>query len=300
MCTTLLRTYETHDDVVDIAGDKPKYRDRIKGVFQVKFGKKWLATLALTVGVGLMVSACGSGGQQASGGGSGAAAGDSKVYVVGTDAAYPPFEKMEADKITGFDIELIQAVADAAGIKIEVKNTGWDPLFDGIEKGKVDLGISAVTITEERKQKYDFSDSYFDANQLILLPENSTVAKLAELKGKKIGVQSATTGEQVVKKAFGDTYEGIKGYDDTPSAVDDFFVGRVDAVVADNAVLQDYAKKIKDKKYKLVKDDSFEVEHYGIMVKKGNTELLNKINQGLKTIKENGKLKELSDKYFGQ
>lgn len=265
----------------------------------MKIGKKWLATLALTVGVGLMVSACGSGGQQASGGGTGAGTAD-KVYVVGTDAAYPPFEKMEADKITGFDIEVIQAVADAAGIKIEVKNTGWDPLFDGIDKGNVDMGISAVTITDERKQKYDFSEPYFEANQLILLPEDSTVTKLADLKGKKIGVQSATTGEQVVKKTFGDTYEGIKGYDDTPSAVDDFFIGRVDAVVADNAVLQDYAKKIKDKKFKLVKDDSFEVEHYGIIVKKGNTELLDKINQGMKTIKENGKLKEINDKYFGQ
>jgi polar amino acid transport system substrate-binding protein len=280
-------------------GKSCTHRDRIKGVLQLKIGKKWLATLALTVGVGLLVSACGSGGQQASGG-SAASGGDSKVYVVGTDAAYPPFEKMEADKITGFDIDVIQAVADAGGFKIEVKNTGWDPLFDGIDKGNVDLGISAVTITDERKQKYDFSEPYFDANQLILLPEDTTVTKLADLKGKKIGVQSATTGEQVVKKAFGDTYEGIKGFDDTPSAVDDFFVGRVDAVVADNAVLQDYAKKVKDKKFKLIKDDSFEVEHYGIMVKKGNADLLNKINQGLKTIKENGKLKEINEKYFGQ
>jgi polar amino acid transport system substrate-binding protein len=207
---------------------------------------------------------------------------------------------MEADKITGFDIEVIQAVADAAGIKIEVKNTGWDPLFEGIDKGTVDIGISAITITEERKQKYDFSDPYFEANQLILLPEDSTVTKLSELQGKKIGVQLATTGEQVVKKTFGDTYEGLKGYDDTPSAVDDFFNGRVDAVVADNAVLQDYAKNMTDKKFKLVKDDSFEVENYGIMVKKGNTDVLNKVNQGLKTIKENGKLQEIYNKYFGQ
>lgn len=262
----------------------------------MKIGKKWLASLALTVSVGLLLTACG-GGQSSGGATSG---GGEKVYQVGTDAAYPPFEKMEADKITGFDIEVIQAIADAAGIKIEVKNTGWDPLFDGIDKGTVDIGISAITITDERKQKYDFSEPYFEANQLILLPEDSPITKLEELKGKKIGVQSATTGEQVVKKAFGDTYEGLKGYVDTPSAVDDFFNGRVDAVVADNAVLQDYAKKVTDKKYKLVKDDSFEVENYGIMVKKGNTDVLNKVNQGLKTIKENGKLQEIHDKYFGK
>lgn len=272
----------------------------------MKIGKKWLASLVLTVGVGLLVSACGTGGQQASGGGapaggtSGAASGaGDKVYVVGTDAAYPPFEKMEADKITGFDIDVIKAVADAAGFKVEVKHTGWDPLFDGIDKGNVDLGISAITITDERKAKYDFSEPYFEATQLIMLPEDSTVTKVSELKGKKIGVQSATTGEQVVKKVLGNTYEGLKGYEDTPSAVDDFFTGRVEAVVADNAVLQDYSKTLKDKKFKLVKDESFEVENYGIMVKKGNTELLEKINQGLKTIKENGKLQEIHKQYFG-
>jgi len=272
----------------------------------MKIGKKWATSLMLVAGLSLMLAGCGSGSQPAQGGqasgGSQAAAGGGaeKVYQVGTDAAYPPFEKMEADKITGFDIEVIQAVADAAGIKIKVKNTGWDPLFEGIGSGAVDIGISAITITDERKEKFDFSEPYFEAHQLILLPEDSTVTKLADLQGKKIGVQSATTGETVVKKAFGDTYEGIKGYDDTPSAVDDFFNKRVEAVVADNAVLQDYAKKITDKKYKLVKDDSFEVENYGIMVKKGNAELLAKINEGLKTIKENGKLKEIHAKYFGE
>lgn len=265
---------------------------------KIGLGKKWLATLALAASVSLLAVGCGGGQPQAGGGQTGGAA--DKVYVIGTDAAYPPFEKMEADKITGFSIDVIQAVADAAGFKIEVKNTGWDPLFDGVDKGTVDAGISSITITEKRKQSYDFSDPYFDANQLILLPENSAVSKLAELKGKKIGVQTATTGEEVVKKAFGDTYEGIKGYDDTPSAVDDFFNGRVDAVVADNGVVAYFANKIEGKKFKLVKDDSFEAEHYGIMVKKGNTDFLNKINQGLKTIKENGKLQEIHKKYFNE
>ncbi|TGV23429.1 transporter substrate-binding domain-containing protein, partial [Mesorhizobium sp. M00.F.Ca.ET.186.01.1.1] len=134
---------------------------------------------------------------------------------------------------------------------------------------------------------------------LILVAEDSPVTKLADLKGKKIGVQAATTGEEVVKKAFGDTYEGLKGYDDMPSSVDDFFNGRVDAVVGDNGVLQYYVNKIKDKKFKLIKDDSFEKEFYGIMVKKGNTDALNKINDGLKKIKENGKLQEIYTQYFG-
>lgn len=259
----------------------------------MKIGKKWLSIMSLAVGLSLLVTGCG-GGQSASGGGA------EKVYVVGTDAAYPPFQVLEGDgKITGHDIDVMNAVAEAAGIKIEWKNTGWDPLFDGLDKGTVDIGISSITITEDRKKKYDFSDPYFEASQLILLPEDSTVTKLADLKGKRFGVQGGTTGEEVLKKAFGSTYEGIKGFDDMPSAVDEFFNGRVDAVVGDNGVIIHYANKIKDKKFKLLKDDSFEKEYYGIMIKKGNPELLSKLNQGLKTIKENGKLKEIYNNYFG-
>ncbi|WP_139491173.1 basic amino acid ABC transporter substrate-binding protein [Brevibacillus dissolubilis] len=255
--------------------------------------KNWWKTLTFALSIGLLLAGCSVGGDKPT------SSGD-KVYVIGTDAAYPPFEKMEADKITGFDIDVMQAIADAAGFKFEVRNTGWDPLFDGVEKGTVDAGISSITITDERKQKYDFTEPYFEANQLILVGADSPVGALTDLQGKKIGVQSATTGETVVKKAFGDTYEGIKGYEDTPSAVDDFFNGRVEAVVADNGVLSYFAGKIEGKQYKLIKDNSFAPEHYGIMVQKGNTEFLTKLNQGLKIIKENGKLQEIHDKYFKQ
>ncbi|USG65308.1 basic amino acid ABC transporter substrate-binding protein [Brevibacillus ruminantium] len=263
----------------------------------MKLRKKWWTSLILTVGVGLLVSACGSGGNQSATGGGTA----DKVYVVGTDAAYPPFQVLEADgKITGHDIDVLNAVAEAAGFKVEWKNTGWDPLFDGLDRGTVDIGISSITITDDRKKKYDFSEPYFEANQLILVAEDSPVNTLADLKGKKIGVQGATTGGEVVKKAFGDTYQGLKEYDDMPSAVDDFFNGRVEAVIGDNGVIQYYVKKIQDKKFKLIKDDSFEKENYGIMVKKGNTEIMNKINEGLKKIKENGKLEEIRNQYFGK
>ncbi len=220
------------------------------------------------------------------------------VYVIGTDAAYPPFEKQEADKITGFDIDIISAIADEMGFKIEVKHTGWDPLFNGIDTGAVDAGISAITITEDRKLLYDFSKPYFEATQLIMVPSDSEVATLQDLAGKNIGVQTATTGNFVVQDAFGTTYEGIKGYDDTPAAVDDLLLGRLDAVVADNAVLQEYLKAVEKDGFKLIKDASFEKEEYGIMVKKGNAELLTIINEGLQKIKDNGKYDEIFQTYF--
>ncbi len=174
-------------------------------------------------------------------------ASDGKVYKIGTDAAYPPFEKQEGGQIVGFDVDILAAVAEEAGFQYELFHAGWDPLFDGIDKGNIDAGISAITITEDRKQLYDFSDPYFEATQLIMVPKDSTVASLADLEGKKIGVQSATTGHIAVQEAFGKTYEGIKGYEDTPAAVDDLIAGRLDAVVADNAVLQEYLKVLNNK-----------------------------------------------------
>lgn len=168
-----------------------------------------------------------------------------KVYRIGTDAAYPPFELQQGGEIVGYDVDILAAVAEAAGFEYELFHAGWDPLFDGIDKGNIDAGISAITITEDRKQLYDFSDPYFEATQLIMVPQDADVTSLADLKGMKIGVQSATTGHIVVQEAFGKTYEGIKGYEDTPAAVDDLIAGRLDAVVADNAVLQEYLKVLK-------------------------------------------------------
>ena len=225
---------------------------------------------------------------------------EQKTYQVGTDAAYPPFEKQVGDKIEGFDVDVLNAIAEAGGFKVNLQHTGWDPLFDGLDKGKVDIGISAITINDERKKNYDFSDPYFDAKQLILVPTKSTVTKLDDLKGKKIGVQSATTGETVVQEKFGKTYDGIKGFDDTPAAIDDLINGRVDAVVADNAVVLEYVKNIGNKGFKTVDDPQFEKEQYGLMVKKGNKEVLDKINDGLKKIKENGKYQEIYNKYFAK
>jgi polar amino acid transport system substrate-binding protein len=223
-----------------------------------------------------------------------------KVLVFGTDAEYPPFEKLEGTgKITGFDADILDAIAKAAGFKYKLVHTGWDPLFDGIDRGKVDAGISAITITDERKKKYDFSDPYFDAKQLILVPTNSSVKSLTDLKGKKIGVQSATTGQAVVQKAFGKTYPGLKGYDDTPAAIDDLKLGRLDAVVADNAVVITYQKKLGVSNFKIIDDPTIQPEHYGIMVKKGNKEVLDKINAGLKKIKADGTYDKIYGKYFG-
>ncbi|MGA9175430.1 MAG: basic amino acid ABC transporter substrate-binding protein [Thermoactinomyces sp.] len=222
------------------------------------------------------------------------------VIRIGTNAEFPPFEKLEGNgKITGFDADLIQAIAKEENLKIDFKHYGWDQMLDGIARGKLDAGIAAITITDDRKKKYDFSTPYFEAKQLILVPTASNVTSLKQLKGKRIGVQTATTGEAVVQGMFGKTYSGLKGYDDIPSAIHDLELGRLDAVVVDNAVIMEYIKKLGKGKYKIVEDPSIKSEQYGIAVNKGNHELLQKLNDGLKKVKADGTYDKIYQKYFG-
>ncbi|WCK54179.1 basic amino acid ABC transporter substrate-binding protein [Aneurinibacillus sp. Ricciae_BoGa-3] len=267
---------------------------------------KWLPIIAILAIMALLTAACGtskspapSGDQKSSAGQTNGAAAK-KVIRVGTDAAYPPFEKQGPDGVpVGFDMDIIKAIGEANNWDVQAAHTGWDPLFEAIKTGTKDVGVSAITIKPDRQQLYDFSDPYFDAYQLIMVPENSKVTKADDLKGLRVGVQKGTTGQDLAEKVLGKGSANIKGYADTPSAVEDLYAKRVDAVIADNGVLNDYLKNSNTKGFKVVKDPSVQPEHYGIMVKKGNKQLLDQINKGLKTIKQNGKYDEIFKKYFG-
>lgn len=253
---------------------------------------------ALCVMTILPLAACGGSEQAASG--ESEQAEQKQVWTIGTNAEYPPFEYQEGGEIVGFDIDIIKAIGEAQGVEVKVEHMGWDPMFDAIDKGKADVAVGAITIRDDRKELYDFSDPYFEAKQLILVKEGSDITSLDSLEGKKIGVQSATTGEKVLQEKFGVTYEGIKGYEDTPSAVDDLLNGRLDAVVADNAVVMEFIKKLGGEGLKMVDDPAFAAEYYGIMVKKGNAEVLAQINEGFTKIKESGKYDEIFAKYFAE
>lgn len=221
------------------------------------------------------------------------------VLRIGTNAEFPPFEFQTGDgQISGFDAELIREIGKATGMDVQITHMGFDAVFEGIDRGKIDAGVAAITITDERKKTIDFSAPYFDAKQYILVPEQSQIKSLKELAGKKIGVQSASTGQMIVQDAFGKTYEGLKAYEEIPSAVNDLQIGRLDAVVVDSAVVVEFKEKLGDGKFKIVEDATLPVEQYGIAVKKGNSEVLNKLNEGLKKVKENGTYDQLYSKYF--
>jgi polar amino acid transport system substrate-binding protein len=270
------------------------------------FDKRRFLNTAGLLAVGLVLAACGKKAEPpapapvASAPASAPAPAPAKVYVVGTDAAYAPFESQnEKGEIVGFDIDVVKAIAAKAGIEVKFVNTPWEGIFNALGQGDRDLVVSAVTITDERKGTMDFTDPYFDAQQLIAVKETSKVAKFADLKKLKVGVQTGTTGDEAVTKLLGKTSTNIKRFESTPLALKELEAGGVDAVVADNGVVIHYVANNPGGKFKTVSDKEFVPEQYGIAVKKGNAELLGKLNEGLKAIKADGSYDKIYAQYFG-
>jgi polar amino acid transport system substrate-binding protein len=256
---------------------------------------------AATLAVGLMLAACSKQEPAAPAASAPAApAPAAKIYVVGTDAAYAPFESQnEKGEIVGFDIEVVQAAADKAGMEVKFLNTPWEGIFNSLGQGDRDLLVSSITITDERKQTMDFSTPYFDAQQLIAVKKDSKIAKFEDLKNLKVGVQNGTTGDEVITKLQGKESANVKRFESTPLALKELEGGGVDAVVADNGVVVHYVNNNANAQFKTITDNSFAAEQYGIAVKKGNAELLEKINKGLATIKTDGTYDKIYAKYFG-
>ncbi|GBU15591.1 basic amino acid ABC transporter substrate-binding protein [Polaromonas sp.] len=223
-----------------------------------------------------------------------------KVYVVGTDAAYAPFElQNEKGEIVGFDIDVVKAIAKNAGFEVKFLDTPWEGIFNAVVQGDRDLLISSITITPERQQTLDFSAPYFNAKQLIAVKSDSSITSLTDLKKLKVGVQNGTTGDEVVTKLQGKSSANVKRFESTPLALKEMESGGVDAVVADNGVMIHYVNNNPNSKFKTLSDLSFTSEHYGIAVKKGNAELLALINKGLAGIQSDGTYKQIYISYFG-
>jgi len=223
-----------------------------------------------------------------------------RVLVVGTDAAYTPFESQnEKGEVVGFDIDVVKAIAQKAGIEVKFVNTPWEGIFNTLELGDRDLLVSAITITPERRQTMDFSQPYFEARQLIAVKSDSTVAKFDDIKKLKVGVQNGTTGDEVVGKLLGKSSTDIKRFESTPLALKELEAGGVQAVVADNGVVAHYLANNPGGGFKTVSDAGFSTEQYGIAVKKGNAELLAKIDKGLADIKADGTYAKIYASHFG-
>jgi len=216
--------------------------------------------------------------------------------LVATDATWPPFESVneQTKEIEGFDIDLLNAIAEEAGLEIEYVNVGFDPLLAGIAQCQYDAAISAMTITEERKQKMLFSNPYFEAGQIVTVRiDNSDISGKDSLGGKTVGAQIGTTGAIIVGDMDDVT---LKTYDDVGLAFQDLMNGQIDAIVADNPLALEYVNKNSNKLK--TAGEVFTEEYYGIAICKDNTELQAKINAGLKAVKAEGLIEELIQKWI--
>ncbi len=225
-----------------------------------------------------------------------AAAARTKI-VVATDATWPLMEMMDKNNaIVGFDIDLLNAVAKEVGLTVEYRNTPWDKIFEGLDAGKYDAIISSVTITDDRRKKYDFTDPYFSAGQILVAPQSSKARALADLKGSKIGAQSGTTGAMIITRAPG---VELKAYDDIQAAFADLASGRIQGVVCDTPAAANYVFQNPQYKGKFrIASSPLTQEPYGIVVKKGNKEVLDLLNKGIKAVKAKGIDKQLEKKWL--
>jgi len=218
-----------------------------------------------------------------------------REVVVATDATWPPFETVneQTKELEGYDIALMNAIAAEEGIKIKWVNVGFDSLLTGVATGQYDAAISVITITDERRKSMLFSEPYYDAGQLIATRgDNTDIASVAALAGKKVGAQLGTTGAAEIEKVAG---AQLKTYDDIGQAFLDLMNGQIDAVVADSPLVQGFVARHADK-LKVV-GQPITNERYGIAVRKGGEELLAKINSGLAKCKSKGLLAQLDDKW---
>jgi polar amino acid transport system substrate-binding protein len=215
---------------------------------------------------------------------------------VATDATWPPFESINTKSmaVEGFDIDLLNAVAAREGLVVEFSNVNFNTLLADMAQCKYDAAISSITITAERKRTMFFSDPYFAAGQMVTVSSNNTDIKSKNnLYLKRVGVQSGSTGATELEKIPGVI---VKPYDDIDQAFLDLISAKLDAVVADNPLATVYVGK-NPGKLKTV-GIVFTEEYYGIAVCNKNKSLLDKINNGLKLVKNDGTVDNLIKKWF--
>ena len=225
------------------------------------------------------------------------AAGAARQVTVATDATWPPMEMVDANKkIVGFDVDYLTAVAKEAGFTVTFKNTAWDGIFAGLAAGRYDMIASSVTITDERKKQYDFSDPYINVGQILVAPKAEAVKSLQDLKGKKVGAQIGTTGAFEIKKVEG---VELKTYDEIGLAFEDMAAGRIAGVVCDEPTAAHYALQRTEYKAKFkIVGEPFTEESYGFVVQKGNAELVALLNKGIKAVKAKGLDEKLRKKWL--
>lgn len=214
--------------------------------------------------------------------------------TMSTNAAFPPYEMTtDSGDFEGIDVEVAGAIAEKLGLELQVDDMDFDAALLAAQNGKSDIVMAGVTVTDERQKVMDFSDTYAEGIQSIIVPENSDIASADDLAGKIIGTQRGTTGYIYCTDDFGE--DSVVAYDDGLTAVQALNNSQVDAVVIDNAPAKEFVAANTGLK---ILDTAYAQEDYAIGVAKGNTELLNAINGALEELQADGTLQSIVDKYI--
>ncbi len=237
-------------------------------------------------------AAAGQGANAQAAEGSEGAKGSGEVLVMATNAEFPPYEFYDGNTIVGIDAEIAQAIAEDMGMTLKIEDMAFDSVIASVQTGKADIGVAGLTVTEDRLQNVNFSDSYADSSQMIIVAEGSEVDEPDDLEGRTIGVQLGTTGDIYAEDIEDAT---IERYNKGMEAIQALSQGKIDAVIIDREPAKVFVSQNTGIR---MLDEEFTVEEYAIAVAKDNEELLTKINKSIASLKSSGKLQEIVDKYI--
>ena len=248
---------------------------------------------------------------------------DENKLIMATNAAFPPYEYKEGDSFKGIDVEIAQAIAEKLGMELVIEDVEFGSVLTGVAEGKYDMGMAGITVNEDRKKTMDFSESYATGVQVIIVKEDSSIKTLDDIynfnadgdpvslkdTSIKIGVQENTTGDiyssdDIEKWGFNDLNEDgsiktdrVQRFKTGADAVEALKKGTVNCVIIDNEPAKSFVAANKGILI-LEEGNEYAVEDYAICVKKGDSELLGKINQALKELKEDGTIDKIIQKYI--
>ncbi len=222
-----------------------------------------------------------------------------KVLTMATNAEFPPYEFYEGEKVVGIDAEIAGVIAEKLGMELEIVDTAFDSIIPAIVAGKYDMGMAGMTVTDERLEEVNFSDSYATGVQVVIVNKDSEIKTVDDLFGDKnytIGVQTGTTGDlystwDIEDEGLGKVSRFNKGAD----AVEALKIGKVDCVIIDNEPAKAF---VAESDNLVILDTAYAEEQYAIAVAKDNTELLDSINKALSELTEDGTLQKIVDKYI--
>ena len=216
-----------------------------------------------------------------------------ETLVMATNAEFPPYEYHEGDAIVGIDAEIAQAIADKLGMELKIEDVSFDSIIPGVQAKKYDMGMAGMTVTDERLESVNFSTSYAKGVQVVIVKEDSDIKTIDDVAGKKIGVQTSTTGDIYASGDYGE--ENVTKYDNGAVAVQALISGKVDCVIIDNEPAKSYVAANEGLK---ILETAYVEEDYAICFNKDDEELMEKVNAALKELTEDGTVQKIVDKYI--